>query len=295
MRQSGQAPLHRAQVIGSPWRGVYATEIDSAVHFGRHWHATFGLGLLVQGAQRSASGQGSVDAYAGDLITTNPGEVHDGRPLGSTTRRWHIVYLEPAFVATEWDDARAWTGFAHPVLRDPGLRDAVVRLHACLARWSCQAGSDAAVRLACEEALAATLARLSGSREACAHRPEADARLSIVRDCLGDQLLDPPTLADLAALSGLSKFKLLRCFERAFGVPPFAWLTIQRLERARRHIRDGLGLAGAAAAAGFADQSHMSRTFTRHFGFTPGAWRRAVRAGRGASPELQLQLQLPVQ
>jgi AraC-like DNA-binding protein len=34
-------------------------------------------------------------------------------------------------------------------------------------------------------------------------------------------------------------------------------------------------LADTAAASGFADQSHMTRIFTRHFGFTPGAWQRA--------------------
>jgi AraC-like DNA-binding protein len=39
-------------------------------------------------------------------------------------------------------------------------------------------------------------------------------------------------------------------------------------------------LAHAAAAAGFADQSHMTRIFTRQFGFTPGAWQQAVAAKR---------------
>ena len=34
--------------------------------------------------------------------------------------------------------------------------------------------------------------------------------------------------------------------------------------------------ADAAAAAGFADQPHMTRIFTRQFGFTPGAWKSAV-------------------
>ena len=52
----------------------------------------------------------------------------------------------------------------------------------------------------------------------------------------------------------------------------------QRLEQARRLIRDGHGLAEAALQAGFADQSHMTRLFGRQFGYTPGAWQLA--AGR---------------
>jgi AraC-like DNA-binding protein len=97
-----------------------------------------------------------------------------------------------------------------------------------------------------------------------------------VRERLVDELVHPPTLAELAAMTGLSRYQVLRRFERTYGVPPHAWLLRERAERARVLIGDGASLAGAAAACGFADQSHMTRVFTRHFGFTPGAWKRAV-------------------
>jgi AraC-like DNA-binding protein len=69
----------------------------------------------------------------------------------------------------------------------------------------------------------------------------------------------------------------LRRFEKAYGVPPHAWLLLQRGERARSLIREGSTLAQAATSCGFADQSHMTRLFVRQFGFTPGAWQRACR------------------
>jgi AraC-like DNA-binding protein len=80
----------------------------------------------------------------------------------------------------------------------------------------------------------------------------------------------------MARMTGLSKYQVLRRFERAYGLPPHAWLLRQRAERARTLIRSGLSLAQAAASAGFSDQSHMTRIFVRQFGFTPGAWRKAV-------------------
>ena len=98
-----------------------------------------------------------------------------------------------------------------------------------------------------------------------------------VRERLADELLAPPTLAELAAMTGLSTYQVLRRFEKAYGVPPHAWLVLQRAERARHLIRNGADLAQAAAASGFSDQSHMTRIFARQFGFTPGAWQRALR------------------
>ena len=41
----------------------------------------------------------------------------------------------------------------------------------------------------------------------------------------------------------------------------------------------GQGLAEAALAAGFTDQSHMSRHFSAAYGMPPGRWLAMLRAG----------------
>jgi AraC-like DNA-binding protein len=267
------APVHQCRVLASPWDGVYATEIRSARHYGRHSHATFGFGVVADGAHRSCSGRGTVDAFAGDIVTTNPGEVHDGRPLGAPSRTWCTVYLEPRVLASLACAAPAGDlAITRPVLTDPGLQRATRRLLAALRAWQ-QGSADG---LACEEALVQAcgllLARHTTQRAA---QPPANAALGRGRQCLGERLADPPTLTELATLAGVSRFQLLRRFAAAYGCTPHAWLTQQRAERARSLVRQGTGLAEAAHACGFADQSHLTRTFNRHFGFTPGAWQRA--------------------
>jgi AraC-like DNA-binding protein len=49
---------------------------------------------------------------------------------------------------------------------------------------------------------------------------------------------------------------------------------MRRLALARAAIATGEPLARAAADAGFADQSHMTRQFVRAYGLTPGRWAR---------------------
>lgn len=258
-------PAHRVCVVTSPWKGVYGARIESARHFERHWHEAYGFGFLERGAHRSASGRGSVDAYAGELITTNPGEVHDGRPLGGPTRRWCIVYAEPDVVASL---AGRGTEIARPVIRDAELLRAARRLFRRMER-----GGEA---LACEEALVETCTLVMARHGTLAVPREVGADLKLVRERLADDVLDPPSLADIATMAGLSRYQVLRRFRVAYGLPPHAYLLQQRAERVRRLIRDGASLASAAAASGFADQSHMTRVFVRQFGFTPGAWRKAL-------------------
>lgn len=259
-----------SRVTGSPWDDVHGTAMDSDRHYARHWHATYGFGLMQQGAQRSASGRGQVDAQAGDVITTNPGEVHDGRPLGGPARRWRMVYLSPAALlrvsGTGGDFA-----VTRPVIADAPLRAGLLHLFARLDAWE-QGRMQA---LGCEEALVRVCGELVARHGSRVLPREVGGDLARVRERLADDLQNPPTLGELAAMVGASKYQLLRRFEKACGLPPHAWLQQQRAERARGLIRRGLPLAEAAAECGFSDQSHMTRVFARLYGFTPGAWRAA--------------------
>src|SRR5215213_10101764 len=120
MAGTDAAAQHRCSVMASPWPGVFATCIESTRQYGRHWHATFGIGFMARGGHRSMSGCGMVDAHAGDVITSNPGEVHDGRPLGGLSRRWCMVYLDAAAMATmsiDVDTPASDTRLTEPVIR----------------------------------------------------------------------------------------------------------------------------------------------------------------------------------
>jgi len=265
-------PVHHCRVLPSPWPGVYAAEIRSARHYGRHSHGTFGFGVVAQGAHRSGSGRGTVDAFAGDVVTTNPGELHDGRPLGTPSRTWSTVYLEPQVLAALAPAGGGDIAITAPVLSDPPLRRAIRDLLGTLRGW--RQGAEA---LGCEEALVHACGLLL-ARHTTAQRAAEPARIALepIRQRLADDLPCAPSLAELAALAGASRFQLLRRFSAVFGCTPHAWLVQQRMERARGLIARRMALADAAAAAGFADQSHMTRFFTRQLGFTPGAWQRAL-------------------
>jgi AraC-like DNA-binding protein len=47
---------------------------------------------------------------------------------------------------------------------------------------------------------------------------------------------------------------------------------MRRLDSVRRSLLAGSSLVHAAVAAGFADQSHMTRHFSKTYGLTPGRW-----------------------
>lgn len=256
----------RFQIVRTGMDGIEAVTADSRHSFARHTHDTYGIGIVERGAQVSASGRGMVEAEAGNTITVNPGEVHDGAPIGDAPRAWRMLYLQPAIVASAAHDifeGRPREEFHAPVLEDGRIAGLVsATLAILLDRHAAPLGRDERLFLL----LAAVL------REQAPHESPAVSPIGRIRDRLDDDPACAVTLEDLAAESGLGRFKLVRDFARITGLTPHAYLLQRRTELARRLIATGKPLAEAAVEAGFADQSHMTRNFTRRYGYTPGAY-----------------------
>ena len=65
------APIHQVQLFRAALDGVHAETLHSARRFGRHWHDSYGFGVMEAGGHRSASGRGPVEALAGQIVTSN--------------------------------------------------------------------------------------------------------------------------------------------------------------------------------------------------------------------------------
>ena len=78
--------VHRVVQHRSGIPGIEAMTLFSNHPFPRHTHDQFGIGIMTSGAQRSWSLIGLVESEAGDVIMLNPGEMHDGVPVGRFAR-----------------------------------------------------------------------------------------------------------------------------------------------------------------------------------------------------------------
>jgi len=102
--------------------------------------------------------------------------------------------------------------------------------------------------------------------------PALSPSIARARQRIDDDPAANHRLADLAAEAAASRFQLLRAFQRELGLTPHAYVLQRRIALARCLIAQGSALVDVAHGAGFADQSHMTRAFVRHLGYTPGAF-----------------------
>lgn len=98
---------------------------------------------------------------------------------------------------------------------------------------------------------------------------------SIFQACriLNTQMADPPRARELAQRVGLNHNQLVQQFKEMFGVCPFEYLRILRLEKARELIADRqCNITQAAFKVGYSSLSHFTNAFRKEFGITPKAY-----------------------
>jgi AraC-like DNA-binding protein len=212
-----------------------------------------------------------VEAGPGDVITCNPGEVHDGRPIGDT-RTWRMLYLPPELVSAIREDICEGAGtqfeFSHPVISEQTQTRMFESVY--------EAVADRCIDAECaQERLIVLLAGLLQSRPRASRLPSEACKRAKAR--IDEDPAAPMTLAELAHEAGVSRFQLLRGFVSCTGLTPHAYIVQRRMDAARSMVARGESLATAATTCGFADQSHFNRLFVRRYGMTPGAYARALR------------------
>ena len=102
--------------------------------------------------------------------------------------------------------------------------------------------------------------------------PRGLSRRALNRACsfIAENLGERFTLDDLARQAGVSRFHFARLFRVSTGESPMAYLLKSRIERAKQMLlHDDRPVCEIAAALGFCDQSHLTRTFRRMTGQTP--------------------------
>jgi AraC family transcriptional regulator len=244
------------------------TRYRPGAHLPRHCHEHAYFCLICRGTYREEYGGRQRSCGPLMLAFHPPEEVHAEHIDGEEVRSFNLE-ITPAWLHGAAGAAALDQPFDS---RGGPLVGLAVRLRDEFAR------PDACSPLVIE---GLTLELLGLSARAARRGPTAPPWLLRVRDLLTERCTAVFTLAGLAAEAGVHPGYLAGAFRRHFGCTVGAYVRRQRVDLACRHLADSdVPLAEVALLAGFADQSHFTRTFKRHTGVTPAAYRK--QGGRAA-------------
>ena len=243
---------------------------DYAHSFPRHSHDFFTVGVFARGNGRLIYRGATWVADEGSILAVSPDEVHTAEPRRDRGWTYCAMYPTVELMAHAVGPAAAAgpAFFPAPVFHDAALSGELYDVQQML--------RTSAPDLATEERLLDVLGRLvdrhAEIRGRTYHGSAPSRAVVIAREYLRAHYSKSVKLVELATVCDTSPFHLVRSFRDAVGMPPHAYLTQVRSNHARDMLLRGVPVSSAAYRCGFADQSHLTRTFKRIFGVTPGAY-----------------------
>lgn len=256
--------------LAPPQPGFERLEASFAAQgFEPHRHDTYAIGITLAGVQTFDYRGATARSRRGEAVVLHPDEVHDGRAGGDTGFRYRIAYIEPSLLRQALGERRR----ALPFVRNPVSNDRRLVAAIAPALADLEAPLEDLQRDQVLVALAAALTALDPSAVVQPVSATCARAVGRARELLDASDARVVSSERLEAAAGLSRFELARQFRACLGTSPHRYSVMRRLDRACRLLREGVSLADAAAASGFADQSHMTRQFKRAYGLPPGRWR----------------------
>jgi AraC family transcriptional regulator len=242
------------------------TRYSARVCLPRHAHANAYFCLVRRGGFTEVYGSHTRACGPMTVAFHPPGEEHSEHFQGEESRSFNVE-VAPAWLQRVRE--------VSPVLDRPAdfQGGALAFLAVKLYREFQEA--DAVAPLAVE-GLALEIVAEASRQLPCGKDRRPPRWLEHARDYLHAHFHQPVALAELAGAAGVHPVHLASTFRHWYRCPVGDYVRRLRVEFACRELATAAPLAEIALAAGFADQSHFTRTFKQHLGLTPAAYRRLM-------------------
>jgi len=226
-------------------------EYDGHAQLPAHTHGEAFVTIVIDGGFREESRAAAVDCVTHNLLVHAPGDRHMSRFIGRRTRCLSVqggTFTRSALLATPSAAAIALKvirEFRHPDSLSPIVLEAL-------------------------------MLELFVATERFSEGPRRPHWLTKARAILDSRFQESLTMSDLAESLGVHPSHLARGFRLHYGTTVGEMLRDLRVAYARQRLESSAPLQAIACDAGFADQSHFTRTFRRSTGMTPAQYRRAL-------------------
>lgn len=254
---------------------LHATYLNHS--FSKHTHDGYAIGVIEEGALKFSYRGKNIIAPEGHINLVVPGEAHDGYAASENGWTYRMFYLQPGLLSKAASEIagrpQGLPFFKAGAIKDVYMARMICQLHLLLEK-QCIPLIEQESRLL--SVLTHFILRYADFQPALKKTGKENLAVSRAQDYIESNYSRDISVEDLSRVANLSPFHLIRVFSDELGVPPHAYLTQVRIRRAKELITRGLPLVQTAFETGFVDQSHLTKSFKRITGVTPGKYSRII-------------------
>lgn len=248
-----------------------------------HAHDAYSVIMLTSGSKHFHHMGQTLTVSAGQIAVANPDQMHGCGPIDNKDWSHRTWYLSQTLMQELADNLglKSDIQLDYPMIDNPALFERLIQAHKDSSEGELLDRQTAALE-ALTELVALHAKHKPQSEQQAVHG--SNQRVKTYTEFLETRLCDPVELKDLAGLTGVQRNQVIKDFRRVTGATPGKIVREMRLSQAKQLLRDEMPLAAVASAAGFSDQSHLTRCFRSAYGLTPNEFRNLNKDSGGSAP-----------
>lgn len=238
-----------------------------AQKFPNHFHDYYVIGFIEDGQRYLSCKNNSYNIESGDLIVFNPHDSHSCEQIDNRTLDYCCINIQVDImkkVAFEITNKEYTPYFKESVLFRSDIVFLLRDLHYMIMHKEIDFKKEELFFFIMEQLITEYSDTISSTK-----LQEPNTEIKVICDFLTNNYMKNITLNDLSALTGISKYYLLRSFTKQKGISPYSYLEAIRIGKAKNFLEQGISPIEVALKTGFTDQSHFSNFFKKLIGLTP--------------------------
>ncbi|MEO2202606.1 AraC family transcriptional regulator [Paenibacillus pabuli] len=240
--------------------------------FPNHFHDYYVIGFIEQGKRHLVCNNQEYVLNTGDMIVFNPHDPHACEQIDGRTLDYRCINIQPEVMREYTREITAQDylpRFTAPVLYQHELVGSLHDLHLMILEEQSDFGKEELLLLLLEQLL-----RDYADAESPISSQDVTTEIKRICEYIESHYMESISLNELAELSGMSKYHLVRVFTHQKGISPYRYLETIRINQAKRLLEQGQLPIDVSARTGFSDQSHFTNFFKKLIGLTPKQYRR---------------------
>ena len=231
------------------------------LNFPFHAHKTFNITLVIEQPFSTKLSNRFLQATAGSIVITNPGEVHATICDNKIGNSFFTFYVSPDVLKKL--NSNKLVFFDSKIIFDESLFRKLYTL----------SQNNYIAEFNVEKELLSILKHLVLKYATDGFTAHQENKL--FQKFLEEEASEKFSLEKTAYRFGLNKYKFLRLFRQETGLTPNNYVILKRVEECKKLLQTQDDLLGIAIQTGFYDATHLCKHFKKITGITPLAYRNA--------------------
>ncbi|MFL0196854.1 AraC family transcriptional regulator [Clostridium sp. WILCCON 0269] len=237
---------------------------NNSIHSSKpHFHNEISIGLVEKGGCKTEICGNTYDLTEKTILIIPPTSAHKCNPYNYKHWGFRMLYINKEWFETAFDN-NIENNFSYMKLNEI-MFNSIVSLFSDI--------QNSIINMEIESKLLKYVSLLANRNNKDYPRSIIGSlnsdKINEIKKYLDENYLNNIMLSDLAKVAGMSKYYLIRQFEKQHGLSPHKYITNLRINHAKKLLKNNNDFADIALESGFYDQSHFTKYFKEYTGVTP--------------------------